>query len=132
MKAASKVIALIAISLFGSFAAFAATPEESYISSCRKDPGVPVPVSVVTPVVGPEYTGTSVEVEFVVDQAGKPANLSVKSVVDDALATAVVDAVKQWKFKPVERNGAPVATKVVLPVKIIDAALEGSAYASAN
>jgi hypothetical protein len=32
----------------------------------------------------------------------------------------VVDAVKQWQFTPAQRNGAPVATKVILPVRVVE------------
>jgi hypothetical protein len=28
-------------------------------------------------------------------------------------------AVAQWEFTPVQKNGVPVATKVVLPLKLI-------------
>jgi hypothetical protein len=33
---------------------------------------------------------------------------------------AVTAAVKQWRFKPAIADGKPVATKVSLPVKIVD------------
>ena len=90
---------------------------------------MPVPVAVVTPAVSSDYIGAKVDVEFTVDEQGKPANVAVPSATDETLASAVVDAVKQWKFKPAERNGAPVATKVVLPVKIVDP-FSGSTFAA--
>jgi hypothetical protein len=40
----------------------------------------------------------------------------------------VVQAVKKWRFQPAVANGAPVATKVVLPVKIVDPTLAGSRF----
>jgi protein TonB len=120
MKAVSKYVVLLSLGVLGSVAASATTIEQTYLDTCRKEPGVPVPISVVTPTIDAGYTGTTVNVEFIVDQTGKPANLNVKSPVDATLATAVMDAVKQWKFKPAERNGTPVATKVVLPVKVVD------------
>ena len=82
-----------------------------------------MPVSVVTPAVGHEYSGAVVQLEFVVDSTGQPTQFSVKSATDDTLATAVVQAVRQWKFKPVLKNGVPVATKVALPVKVVDETL---------
>jgi periplasmic protein TonB len=131
MKAVSKLVVLFSLGALASVAASASTLEQSYLESCRKDPGVPVPVAVVSPtVVGSEYNGTTVELEFVVDEQGKTANLSVKSAPDKALAAAVTDAVKQWKFKPAERNGVPVATKVALPVKIVAPDISGETYAS--
>lgn len=119
MKAVSKIVVFLGLSVIGSGVASASTPEQTYMDTCRKDPGVPVPVSVVTPTVSADYTGSTVLVEFIVDQAGKPADLSVKSAPDGSVASSVMDAVKQWRFKPAERNGAPVSTKVVLPVRIV-------------
>lgn len=82
----------------------------------------------VSPSVGPDYAGSVVQLEFVVDTAGKPVDLSVKSTPDDRLAAAVMDAVKQWRFKPAERDGIPVEVKVALPVKIVGDALAASRY----
>jgi hypothetical protein len=61
---------------------------------------------------------------------GTPAEFSIKSASDDVLATAVVKAVKQWRFLPAEINGKPVATKVALPVKIVDPVELGDRYAA--
>ena len=130
MKAVKKLVVLLSVGLFSAVAASAATPEQDYLETCRKDPGVPVPVTVVTPTVGPEFNGASVQLEFVVDVDGKPAAFSVKSASDDRLATAVVEAVKQWRFLPAKSNDKPVATKVALPVKIVDPAVAGDRYAA--
>jgi periplasmic protein TonB len=132
MKAVSKLVVLLSMGALSAVAASAKTVEQAYLETCRKDSNVPVPVSVVTPTVSSEYSGSVVELEFVVDKAGKPADLAVKSASDDTVAVAVMDAVKQWRFKPAERDGAPVATKVVLPVKIVDAPLDGTSYAVNN
>ncbi len=129
MKAVNKLALVLSLGALTSAAAFATTDEQAYIESCRKGSDVPVPVAVVTPSVSPEYAGATVELEFTVDVTGKPAGLSVKSDTDTTLAAAVMDAVKQWRFKPAQPNGVPVATKVVLPVKIVDGALAGGALA---
>jgi TonB family protein len=129
MKAVRKLVVLLSMGALSAVAS-AASPEQTYLESCRKDPGVPVPISVVTPTVGSEFNGGIVQLEFVVDANGKPAAFSVKSSTDDKLAMAVVDAVKQWRFQPAELNGKPVATKVALPVKIVDPAIAGDRYAS--
>jgi TonB family protein len=128
MKTVNKLAVLFSLVALAPFA-LAKTPEESYLESCRKDQGVPVPISVVSPTVGSGYAGQTVEVEFIVDKTGLPTDLSVKSASDTTLGDAVVDAVKQWRFTPAQRNGVPVATKVVLPVRIIDDTLTGSRYA---
>jgi hypothetical protein len=31
-----------------------------------------------------------------------------------------VAAVKQWRFTPAQRNGAAVAARVILPVRVVD------------
>jgi TonB family protein len=121
MKAVSKHVVLLGAGLLSSVASLARSDEQSYLDSCRKGPGVPVPVAVVSPIVGPEYNGSVVHLEFVVDEKGKPVDLAIKSAPDDRLASTVLDAVKQWKFKPAERDGLPVETRVALPIRIVDA-----------
>jgi TonB family protein len=80
-----------------------------------------VPIQVVSPEVGAYDIGQVVSVEFVVDTAGHTQEISVKRSSDRAFADAVVDAVKQWRFTPAQHNGAPVATRVVLPVRVVEA-----------
>ncbi len=132
MKAVKKLVVLLSVGAIPFVAALAATPEQAYLESCRKQPGAPVPIRVVSPTVGPEFNGCSVQLEFVVDAKGKPSEFSVKSVTDSALASVVIDAVSQWRFLPAEANGKPVATKVSLPVKIVDAEAPGSRYVASK
>jgi periplasmic protein TonB len=129
MKAVNKLAVLLSLGALMPFAS-AKTPERAYLDNCQKGPGIPVPVAVVTPSVSAEYAGSTVEIEFTVDTTGKPTALSVKSSPDATLGATVVDAVKQWRFTPANINGAPVATKVVLPVKIVDEPLAGNRYAA--
>lgn len=128
MKTVNKLAVLFSLGALLPFAS-AKTPESAYLETCQKGPGVPMPVAVVTPSVSSEYAGSTVELAFTVDATGNPTDLSVKSSPDATLAAAVVEAVKQWRFTPAHFNGAPVATKVVLPVKIVDEALAGPRYA---
>ena len=51
------------------------------------------------------------------------------SHTDSVLAAEVVEAVKQWEFSPAIRDGVAVATKVELPVRIVDPAA-ASRYAA--
>ena len=62
-------------------------------------------------------------------KSGLPVAFSIKSATDEDRATAVVQAVKQWRFLPAETNGVPVATKVLLPVKVVESPLEGPRFA---
>lgn len=120
MKAVRKLVLLLGSGLLSGSAAFASPLEEAYLESCNKDPGVPVPIAVVSPSVGSEFEGGFVQLEFLVDAQGRPVEFSIKAATDDALATAVVRAVKQWRFQPAEIDGQPVAMKVALPVNIVD------------
>lgn len=126
MKAVNKLAVLFSLVALGSVSASAKTEEQAYLESCRKDPGVPVPVAVVSPSVGSEYAGMTVQVEFLVDATGKPADLKLKSETDYALSTAVTSAVRQWRFSPAINNGVPVATRVSLPIRIVDDSVAGT------
>ncbi len=64
------------------------------------------------------------------DETGKPVDLAVKSSPDDRLASTVLAAVKKWRFKPAERDGIAVETRVLLPVKIVDSMLAGDRFAA--
>ena len=132
MKAVKKLVVLLGVGALLGVAVSASTLEQAYLESCRREPGVPVPVAVVSPTVGSEFNGGSVQLEFLVDVTGRPAEISVKSTTDNVLAVAVVDAVRQWRFLPAVVNGLPVATKVALPVKIIDSAMPGAGYVAAR
>lgn len=126
MKAVNKLAVLFSLVALSTLSASAKTEEQAYLETCRKDPGVPVPVAVVSPSVSPEYAGVTVQLEFVVDVTGKPAEVSVKSETDSALAATVTEAVKQWRFTPAMANGVAVATKVALPIRIVDDSLAGT------
>jgi periplasmic protein TonB len=130
MKVVHKLVVLLCAGVLSAVAASASTMEQAYLASCRKDPAAPVPVSVVSPTVGPEFHGAVVQLEFVVDVDGKPTGFSIKSAPDEVLARMVVEAVKQWRFQPAEANGKPVATKVGLPVRIVDPLATGNRYAA--
>ena len=119
MKATHKLAVALGLGALVAFAAHAKTPEEAYLDSAQKGPGVPVPVSVVSPTnVSPDYAGTSVKIKFTVDTNGKPTDFAVVSSPDAALAEVIASAVAKWRFTPAQKNGTPVATKVVLPVHI--------------
>ncbi len=132
MKAVNKLVLLVLAGALASVVASAATPERVYLESCRKAPGVPVPLRVVTPLVGPEFIGATVQLQFVVDAQGRPAGISIVSSPDRELGLQVVEAVKQWRFQPAEFEGKPVATKVALPVNIIEQAVPGPRYVASR
>ena len=129
MKNINKLALLLSLGLLLPFAASAKTLEQSYIESCRKGPGIPTPIAVVSPHVSPEDIGQTVQVHFVVDTTGCPSDITVPVGSDSSLASAAVDAVKKWRFTPAVRNGAPVTTHVILPIRVVDAAKTGSTLA---
>jgi TonB family C-terminal domain len=118
MKAVRKLAVLISLGALVPLAVSAKTPEEAYIETSLKAPGVPVPVAVVRPSISPDYAGAKIDVAFTVDARGMPTGLTVVSSPDAAVAKTVADAVKKWRFTPAQKNGVAVATKVVLPVRI--------------
>jgi protein TonB len=131
MKNNNKLALLLSLGALLPFAASAKTLEQSYIESCRKGTDIPVPIAVVSPDVSSYDIGQTVQVEFVVDTTGRTSGIAIKSSSDREFAAAVVDAVKQWRFTPAQKNGAPVATKVVLPVRVV-AASKADAFLASN
>lgn len=123
MKAASKLAIVLGLGLSVVSFASAKSLEQTYLDNCRKGPGIPVPVAVVAPRVPAGLVGSEADVEFTVTASGKPEAISVRSATDPELASAVIDAVKQWKFAPAQKDGMAVETKVVLPIKIVDASV---------
>jgi protein TonB len=119
MKNINKLALLVSLGALAPLAASAKTLEQSYIDSCRKGADIPVPVEVVAPVAHSQDIGQEVKVGFTVNTAGYTSDISIVSSRDYELAEAVVAAVKQWRFTPVLVNGTPVATKVVLPVRVV-------------
>ena len=130
MKNISKLALLLSLGALLPLAASAKTLEQSYIDSCRKGPGIPVPVTVVKPDVEGFDVGQAVRVEFVVDTTGRPSDFTIMSASDRDLAAAVVDAVRHWRFAPAQRNGAPVAARVILPVRVVAAQVSAGLFAA--
>ena len=129
MKNVNKLAVLLSLGALAPFAASAKTLEQSYLESCNKSAGIPVPVSVVSPTVGTYDIGQEVDIVFVVDTAGRATDVSIKSGTDRELAEAAVDAVKQWRFTPAQVNGAPVATKCVLPIRVVEPTQANNSFA---
>lgn len=61
-----------------------------------------------------------VQVEFTIAPDGTTQDLEVRNsspkVVFDQ---AALDSVSQWRFEPIQRNGAPVAQRAVLQVRFV-------------
>ena len=110
MKAVRKFVALVSVALLPIVAAAASPLEEAYLESCRKDPGVPVPISVVSPTVGSEHEGGYVQLDavsscFVVQPTKKERSFA--QLVSRVSGSTRVSAVTVMKFvSPTHRGRA--------------------------
>ena len=120
MKNINKLALVLSLGVIAPLAASAKTLEQSYLETCRKGTDIPVPVAVVAPVAHSWDIGKEVKIGFTVTTAGYASDISIVSSQDHDLAEAVVAAVKQWRFTPAQLNGAAVASKVVLPVRVVE------------
>jgi protein TonB len=100
--------------LLGSFASLQASATEAF--DVR-------PTPVKTP--PPEYPnnlkreGVSgmVAVKADIDETGAVINCSVSKSSNTGFNEAAITAVKTWKFKPAQKDGAPVKISLVIPIK---------------
>lgn len=108
--------------LFSSFllpASLLAKPgAEAYVASYAGRADVPVPVSVVTPEIGAGHEGTEVRLTFVIEADGTPRDIYAPVDADRRLVRQLADAVAQWRFKPLTRDGEVVRARVTLPFRI--------------
>jgi TonB family protein len=81
----------------------------------------PLPERVVKPTgLMRRHEGAVVKLSLTIDQAGRPHDIRIVSPQDRNLAERLLPAGAQWRFKPATKNGAPVATKILLPVQLVD------------
>ncbi len=124
-------LVMLSLGLLGSTAIHAAdTAESDYVATAKKGPGIPVPVSVVAPEVRFAEAGAAAEVVLVVDPAGRPVDVAVKSTTDKALGYAAREAVKKWRFEPAMVDGKPAAVKVLVPFTVAETAGSSPVFAA--
>ena len=58
-----------------------------------------------------------VKVEFVISATGKPVECTVSSSSNAKLDGWALEVVGQWRFRPAEVAGEPVAVRTVVPVR---------------
>ena len=113
---------VIKMILFTSFllpaALCAKSAEEAYVESFAGRTDVPVPISVVRPVVDPGHEGERVWLSFIVGGDGVPREIAAPVDADQTLVRQLAAAVSQWRFKPLLRDGVPVRTRVTLPFNV--------------
>ena len=82
--------------------------------------GKPTVTKVVNPTRLPQSAeGATVKVAFTVDANGQPRDIRLLSPADPYLTQSLVTALSQWRFNPVQKDGVPVSTRVVMPLKLI-------------
>ena len=86
---------------------------------------MPVPISVVRPVIEPGHEGEVVKLSFLIDASGTPTDIMAPVDADRTLVKQLARALEQWKFKPLTREGEVVRARVVLPVVIGETAEAG-------
>jgi TonB family protein len=129
MNTKSKIVLCLGL-LLAPLALLAKPLETTYVELYHGRTDIPVPISVVMPEVESRFVGQQVVLEFVVDTAGKPAQIASATPDADAeLVSAVLAAVEKWQFAPALADGKPVARKVALPVKIVGPFADAMHYA---
>jgi len=58
-----------------------------------------------------------VELIFVVDEEGRVTNIHVKRSTSDIFIKPAIKAVERWRFNPGIKDGKPVKTRVLLPIR---------------
>jgi TonB family protein len=74
--------------------------------------------------VNPDYSGVrgvrvkgSVSIAVVITSEGTPKDLRVVQSLHPEVDRCAVEAIKQWRFAPAEKDGKPVAVRVTIEVE---------------
>src|SRR5512142_607990 len=99
MKKISMLAGIVGLVVSGAAApvAFGLTGTNAYIESYHGRTDIPVPVKIVSPDAGSSPVGAKVEVEFLVDAAGRPQEIQVLSATDRDFGVTVCNAVRRWE-----------------------------------
>lgn len=83
----------------------------------------PVPVRTVAPEYPSELRreGISgmVTITCTINELGNVIEPSVEKSTNVAFEVPALAALKKWKFKPAKLDGAPIATKISIPIKFL-------------
>jgi len=79
----------------------------------------PVPVKTIQPIELPaSHRSSAINLSMTIDAAGKPHNIRVADVRDQAAYKRIIATVSQWEFAPARKNGVAVPAKVELPLEV--------------
>ncbi len=80
----------------------------------------PVPLVQKPPVYPWELRRSRVEGEavmrFIVDAEGRVGDIEVESATHESFGQASIEAIRQWRYKPAQKDGKPVACTVRTPM----------------
>jgi protein TonB len=83
----------------------------------------PVPVRTVAPEYPTQLKRDGVSgivmVKCTIDEKGNVTDTHVEKSSNEAFDAPAEAALKKWRFKPAQQDGAPVAVKVSIPVKFV-------------
>jgi TonB family protein len=83
----------------------------------------PAPAAVVHPTGLPQsYKDATVTLALTIDETGRPRDIKIMRDENENLAKKLLSAVAQWQFTPARKNGVAVATRVILPLKLVEGA----------
>lgn len=79
----------------------------------------PVPVKTIQPIELPSsHRGSEISLSMTIDAAGRPSNIRVANVPDQAAYRRIIATVSKWEFAPARKNGVAVPAKVELPLEV--------------
>ena len=108
--------ALAGVALTGN--ALAYSPKDSAGTDATPVPRV-IPSSVVNPTGLPRsFAGLLVNIEFTLDQDGKPQDIKVLRVDDTVLKRQLVAAFRLWRFEPGVVDANASQKRFILPLEI--------------
>ncbi|HEU5079500.1 MAG TPA: hypothetical protein VFT72_09810 [Opitutaceae bacterium] len=66
------------------------------------------------------FNDTTVQVLMTIDEDGLPRDIKGLEPLPLDLASSLVPSIERWKFNPaLDKDGKPIALRVVLPVKLV-------------
>ncbi len=109
---ATLIGSLLSASLFGTVEDY-----RKLYQATRTD--IALPSKVIAPTDLPRrFVDATVMIALTVDAAGLPHDIAIMKPIDPELSRALIPALAQWRFTPAQKDGQPVAQRVVLPIKL--------------
>ncbi|MBK9990180.1 MAG: energy transducer TonB [Verrucomicrobia bacterium] len=102
--------------LLGSFASLQAATSEGTAFDVRPTPVKTPPPEYPTQMKRDGVSGV-VAIKVEIDESGAVTACSVTKSSNAAFEQPALNAVKNWRFTPAQKSGAPVKVSVVIPIK---------------